>query len=254
EAGSVKEVLEMAGVVDYHMEEYQISAVETAIALLLNPMLHGLLLMLIIGGIYFELQSPGVGFPGLAALIGAVLYFAPLYLEGLAANWEIAMFVLGLALLALEIFVIPGFGIAGLSGIMLIFFALIFTLIRNDFFDFEYVPSNDIVIAMFQVLAPIILMIILAVVTGKSIIKSRIFQKLVLKQTQAAAEGFTVTLDEEVPIIGKKGIVLADLRPAGKVDIGGRVYDASTDGEYVNKGQEVKVTEIMGNYIMVEKP
>jgi membrane-bound serine protease (ClpP class) len=80
----------------------------------------GILLLLMLGGIYFELQTPGIGFPLLAAFIAAVLYFAPLYLEGLAANWEILMAVIGLALLAVEIFVLPGFGIAGISGLILL--------------------------------------------------------------------------------------------------------------------------------------
>ena len=74
---------------------------------------------MIIGGIYFELQTPGVGFPIIASIIAAILYFVPYYLNGLAANWEIILFFVGVVLLIVEIFIIPGFGIAGISGIIL---------------------------------------------------------------------------------------------------------------------------------------
>src|SRR3546814_20909687 len=81
-------------------------------------MISGVLLMLIIGGIYFEMHSPGIGFALIVSLTAAALYFMPLYVEGLAANWEILLFFAGLVLLALELFVIPGFGVAGILGIM----------------------------------------------------------------------------------------------------------------------------------------
>ena len=62
--------------------------------------------------------SPGIGFALVVAILGAVLYFAPLYIEGVAQNWELILFIIGLALLAVEIFVLPGFGIAGVAGII----------------------------------------------------------------------------------------------------------------------------------------
>jgi membrane-bound serine protease (ClpP class) len=80
--------------------------------------------LLIIGGLYFELQSPGIGFALIVSLIAAVLYFAPLYLEGLAANWEIVMFIVGVLLIVAELFFFPGFGIAGIAGIVLVVMGL----------------------------------------------------------------------------------------------------------------------------------
>ncbi|MFR0836492.1 MAG: hypothetical protein ACLSG8_10515 [Barnesiella sp.] len=113
------------------MREYRPSVYDEIVGFLLNPALQAILVMIIIGGIYFELQTPGIGFPSAAALIAAVLYFAPLYLDGLAANWEILLFVAGVVMLILEIFVIPGFGIAGISGIVLMIGALVLALLGN---------------------------------------------------------------------------------------------------------------------------
>lgn len=124
-AESVEEVLCAEGVEGYTVRAYEPTTMDAVVGFLINPVLRGLLVMIIVGGIYFELQTPGVGFP-LAAAVGAcLLYFAPLYVEGLAGNWEIVAFVVGVLLLLLEVFVIPGFGVAGISGIVLVVGALV---------------------------------------------------------------------------------------------------------------------------------
>ena len=104
---------------------------------MMSPVLQGIFLMMIIGGIYFEVQSPGLGLPSIIAILGAVLYFSPLYIHGLAMNWEIVMFVIGLILLGVEIFVTPGFGVAGIIGAILSLGALIFAMVDNDLLYFE---------------------------------------------------------------------------------------------------------------------
>ena len=111
---------------------------------LTSSALHGILILIILGGIYFELQTPGVGFPSLAALVAGVLYFAPLYIDGLAENWEILLFVVGVVLLAIELFLIPGFGVAGVSGIVCIVLGLMFSMLDNDGLDFSTVSSSDL--------------------------------------------------------------------------------------------------------------
>ena len=139
-AESVDEVLEKQLKYDnYELIPFEPSAWDNIKGFLMSSVIQGLLIMLIIGGIYFELQTPGIGFPLGVAITAAVLYFAPLYIDGLAANWEIIIFIIGLVLLGLEIFVIPGFGIAGISGIVLIIAGLVLSLINNVDFDFSLV-------------------------------------------------------------------------------------------------------------------
>ncbi|MCD6596743.1 MAG: nodulation protein NfeD, partial [Bacteroidales bacterium] len=84
EAENIREVLKLAGINNYELKEYKPTTLDKIIHFLVNPMVSGILIMLIMGGIYFELQSPGIGFPLGAAVIAAIIYFAPLYLEGLA--------------------------------------------------------------------------------------------------------------------------------------------------------------------------
>lgn len=136
-AENVEEVLRKTGFENARIEEYKPSFIERIIGFLVHPVVSGLLIMAIVGGIYFEMQSPGIGFPLGVAILGAILYFAPLYLEGLAENWEILLFIAGLILLAVEIFVLPGFGVAGILGISLVFLGLVLSLLHNVRFNFE---------------------------------------------------------------------------------------------------------------------
>ena len=102
---TIDEAIQHYGFVDYEKYELKLSAADTFIDFLISPYVHGILIMVIVGGIYFELQSPGIGFPSIASIAAAMLYFAPLYVEGLAENWEILVFIAGLVLIILEVFV-----------------------------------------------------------------------------------------------------------------------------------------------------
>jgi membrane-bound serine protease (ClpP class) len=130
-AESVDEVLtKHLGYGAYELKSYRPSLWDNLKGFLMSPYLQSLLILVIIGGIYFELQTPGIGFPSAAAVLAAILYFAPLYMDGLAQNWEILIFVAGVLLTLAEIFVIPGFGLAGISGVILIIVGLTLSLLK----------------------------------------------------------------------------------------------------------------------------
>ncbi|HML85209.1 MAG TPA: nodulation protein NfeD, partial [Bacteroidales bacterium] len=101
-AENIPELLAKVGIDKYTIIKQEITPLDKFINFLINPLVSGVLIMIIVAGIYFELQTPGIGFPSFAAIAAAVLYFAPLYLEGLAANWEILLFIIGLILLLLS--------------------------------------------------------------------------------------------------------------------------------------------------------
>ncbi|MDE6049343.1 MAG: nodulation protein NfeD, partial [Paramuribaculum sp.] len=115
-AENIDGVMKGIDVDDYRIKEFSATWIDSLLGFLTNPAVQGILIMLIVGGIYFELQTPGMGFPSVVAIMAAVLYFLPLYLTGIASSWVILLFLVGLLLLLLEIFVIPGFGIAGIAG------------------------------------------------------------------------------------------------------------------------------------------
>lgn len=240
ELEDIDAVLARVGISNYEIKTYELSSSNKIIALFLNPFVSGILILIIIGGIYFELQTPGVGFPIIASVIAAILYFTPYYLNGLAENWEIALFFVGILLLAVEVFVIPGFGVAGVLGMIFTLGSLSLVMLNNDFFDFSFVDGDRIFLAIATTLAGLIGSIMIMFLGGVRLANSAAFKRIALQDTQSKEQGFTSRFINE-SMIGKKGVAHTILRPSGKVMIDGTVYDAFTRGEYVNQGADIEV-------------
>jgi membrane-bound serine protease (ClpP class) len=243
QAENIEQVLAIAGISNYTIIEFVPTALDKVIGFLIHPIVHGLLIMIIIGGIYFELQTPGVGFPLAAALFAAVLYFAPLYLEGLAEHWELVLFFVGIVLIAVEIFAIPGFGVAGVSGIILMVTGLALSMIDNIVFSFDgFAGFEAILKALFIVITSSLLSLLLSLWISKKLFTSRTFPNLALNTVQDTMKGFVgVESKIQKETIGKKGIAHTLMRPSGKVLIEGEIYDAKSETGYIEKGNPVKV-------------
>lgn len=240
QVGSIDEVLKANAIRDYEVDRFELNAADKIIEFFINPFISGILILIIIGGIYFELQTPGATFPILAAGIALVLYLIPYYLNGLADNWEIIALFVGLVLIAAEVFVIPGFGIAGITGIILTVCSLILIMVNNNFFDFEFVPPASILYAVAAAFGGLLGGICLLFIGGSKIADTKFFKRIALTDTQESRRGYTSSFIKE-PIIGKTGIAHTVLRPSGKVMIDGQLYDAITRGEFIEKGQAVEV-------------
>ena len=250
-AESVDQLLKNIGINKYELIEYQPSRLEIIIGFLVNPMLSGLLLMVIIGGIYFELQTPGIGFPLGAAVIAAILYFAPHYLEGLANNYEIGLFLFGLLLIGIELFVIPGFGIPGILGILLTITGLALSMVENIGFDFTFTRSDDIIQAFIIVFSAFIGAIAISVYLGSRLLNTRLFNHLILNTTQPSSKGYAGVDLTENQLVGKTGVAATILRPSGKVEIEGGIYDATAEIGYIEKGSHVKVVRFATTKLFV---
>lgn len=240
----IQDVIDKAGMKNYEIREYHATGIDRIIGYLVNPMVSGLLIMAIIGGIYFEFQTPGATFPIAIAIAAAIAYFAPLYLEGLAENWEIVMFITGVILLAVEIFVIPGFGVAGILGIIFIVSGLVLSLLNNDWFNFNGIGASRIYSALGTVLISIVLAFILSLWGSSKIFGSRkgIFSNVALTTVESKEEGYIGVDVHSSSMTGKKGIAETVLRPAGKISVDGTIYDAMTEGSFINRGEKVKIT------------
>ncbi|HSV77551.1 MAG TPA: NfeD family protein [Bacteroidales bacterium] len=253
-ADNITEMLELAGIENYEIIEQRLTLIDRVIAFLINPVIAGLLIMLILGGIYFELQTPGVGFPILVAIAAAVVYFAPLYIEGLAANWEIILFILGVVLLGVEIFVTPGFGVAGVTGAVFIATGLVMAMLGNEGFDFSGVPFNEILIALSVVVISFFLSLILSFYIGKKLFtQTTHFKGLALAAVQETESGFTSANIQIKNIVGKTGMAFTILRPSGKVEIEGDIYDATAVTGFIDKGQQVRVVKYETSQVFVVK-
>jgi len=248
---TLKEILARSGIDNYTIDRFEIGTIEKIIAVFLNPFISGILLLVIVGGIYFELQTPGIGFPIIASVIAMILYFVPYYLNGMAENWEILAFMVGFLLLALEIFVIPGFGIFGVTGLIMVLGSMVLVMVNNDVFDFTFVNESDLFIAITTTLGGVVGAIMLLFFGGIRITQTKMFSKIALLTVQKTDEGYTSKyLKEEM--IGKKGLAYTVLRPSGRVMIEGQLYDAFTRGGYVKKDDEIIVIGDEGTSLKVK--
>jgi len=251
---NVSEVMKLNKMENARIVEYKPTKLELFIGFMVNPVVSGILIMLILGGIYFEMQAPGIGFPLGVAVLAAVLYFSPLYLEGLAANWEILMFIIGLILIALEIFIVPGFGITGISGITLAFSGLVLSLIKNVNFSFDEVQGNDLLIALGTVFIGTIGGIGLAIYLSQKLFTAETgrFAHMSLKEVMSLESGYLGVDPELLLLRGKKGVSITTLRPSGKINIDGQTYDAMAMSGMIDKGTNIVVTKVEAAQLYVE--
>ncbi len=251
EAKTMDEALKLAGITDFSVTTYKPTDIDKVIGWLINPAVSGVLILIMLGGIYFELQTPGIGFPIAASFIAALLFFAPYYLEGLAENWEILLFFAGILLMAAEVFVIPGFGVAGASGIVLMVAALILSMVGNVGFNFEPVDGTALFTSAATVLTSLSLSIVGVIALGLKLLQSPMFSKLILKAEQNANEGYVSNAELDHSWKGKTGVASTDLRPAGKVSINGKLKDAITEEGYIESGSKVLITGISNAQLKV---
>ena len=231
---------------------YEEKTVDSIISFFLSPAVSGILIILIIGGIYFELQTPGVGFPLAIALSAAALYFIPYYLNGLAENWEILAFVIGIILLAVEFFILPGFGVFGVAGIVLTLGGLVLGMLPNQAFDFELVPSSQLFGALLTVILSALAAVGMVFWLTPKVNEWGAFKHLTLASTQESSQGYTSRIYAE-SLLGKTGKVHSRLRPSGKVELDGEIYDAYSRGEFLEQGEAIKVISTEGTSLRVKK-
>ena len=253
---SVEEIIESLGIKTYELKTYNPSPLDKMIGFLINPFVSGILIMIIIGGIYFELQSPGVGFPLVASIIAALLYFAPLYLEGMAEHWELIVFIVGVILIMVEIFAIPGFGVAGVAGIIAIITGLTFSLVDNVVFENPEFTGEGLGLLMKSlsiVLVSILLGLIISLWASRKLLTTTAFSNLSLKSEQRKEDGYIGVETQQQSLIGETGIAHTVLRPSGKVKIKEKLYDAKSEYGLIEKGTEIKVIRYETGQVYVVK-
>lgn len=227
------------------------------IQLLLNPLLQSIFMMMIIGGIFVEIRTPGIGLPLLTAIIGALLYFAPGYIGHLVESWEILLFIVGLVLIGIEIFVLPGFGVCGISGIIAVVISLTFAMVDNvELFHWDGTLNLQPII---QPLGIVIISSSAAIFGSvwlvKKLYSTRSFDHIALRQEMKAEDGFTGVVSGLEYLKGETVTVLTDMRPGGKVQTSdGRIVEATLKyGGFASKGEILKVIDAEQGRLYCEK-
>ncbi len=219
------------------------------------------LMIIILLGAYVEFHTPGVGVPGLVAVIALAVFVGTPYLTGLADMWDIVFILLGIVLLILELFVIPGFGLAGIAGVLMILMGMFWTFVPNEPGPWHVVPTmqgtwNAIRQGLVSMVTAMVVSMVAMVYLAKWLPASRFGSKLVLSAELAREETIKTglstikTIDVEV---GARGETLSILRPAGKARIDGQRRDVVTQGEMIEQGKAIEVLVVRGNRVVVRE-
>jgi len=228
-----------------------------------SPAVMAVLVMLALLGVYIEFNTPGVGLPGLVAVICFTIIISSKYLHGMA-NWvEVALFVIGILLLMVEIFVLPGFGIAGFAGILCILAGLFGMLVKNPPDKLPWpqdVPAwNDFTWGVAGLASGFFGFVVLAWFLTKYLPKFQFLSGLILLPT-AAKKGSEFEVSMTAPVesktaivnIGDIGEVVSILRPTGKAKFGDAMVDVVAEADFLDKGTKIEIIEIHGNRVVVK--
>lgn len=251
---SVKAILAHYDMAGSQLEAFKPTGVDKVKGFMLSPVVSGILIMLIVGGLYFELQTPGVGFPLVIAIAAAVAFFVPLYIDGLVQNIDIVLFIVGVVLLLIEIFAIPGFGITGIAGIAGIVAGLSLALVDNDMV-FSWQPDSGVTLlrAVAVVIVALTLSAFGCVALGGALIKSPRIPALALRRSLSLEDGYVGVAVHGDSLVGQEGKAETVLRPSGKVIIGGKSYDAVSVQGMLEQGCEVVVERVETNQVYVRR-
>jgi len=242
----------------YDIESWEISTdtltpADRAVGVITGPAVTGLLVLIGLLALFFEITTPGFGVPGTVAVICFGIVFAGYALLGTVGSIELLLFVIGLVLIVVELFLIPGFGVVGIAGILLVALSLILSMqgfvwpryewewsvFRRNIFVVAAASAGSI--AAFAVLASVLP-------------RLKPFSRLTLQTEQRVEEGYSVQEPASgARLLGKKGSAITTLRPSGKADFDGEVMPVETDGEFLSAGCTVEIIEVSGNRILVRR-
>lgn len=228
---------------------YRSSLTDDILGFLANAGVRAVLVMLIVGGIYMEMKTPGLGLAGGVALVATILMFLPVLISGPVATWVLICLLAAVILIALEIFVVPGFGLTGISGIVLLVIA-IFGMMTADGATIATVSAGR---ALIIILSGVVLAAALILYLTSSYAPAFVRRHSELLTELRNSEGFVGVDMEPARLVGKEAHTSTVLRPAGKIIIDGTTYDAVSTGAFIEPDKPVKVVKYENAQLYVEE-
>jgi membrane-bound serine protease (ClpP class) len=220
---------------------------ESLVRFLTHPVMSSLLMTIGLLGIIIEVRTPGFGVPGAVGIVSLGLFFWGHYLVRLA-GWEVLLLLaLGVGLLGIELFILPGFGVTGFLGIGAILGSLTMTLVGSG------ATYEAMAWAAFRVLGSVLVAIVMGLIAFRFLPRLPVGRRLVLETALPVDAGFASAPVTDQSWLGKKGAADTTLRPAGIARIEGMRVDVVTEGEYVEAGEPIEVIRVDGNRIVVRR-
>lgn len=248
---SEEAVIEEFGYGDHEQHRIDMRWDEALFAFLTNPLISSLLVLAAMGGIYIEVRTPGFGVPGMIGFTALALLFGANLVVGMASWVDLLLVLVGIGLIVVELFVLPGFGFIGISGVVLLLAGVYLGLTRVPVpeYTWDYERMYDAVLTislgMFWFMGFVML-------SSYFLPKSPLFRALVLADSQQQAQGYMVQTEEKERVrVGMRGVATSSLRPAGRGRFEGKTYDIMTRGEFLDKGAPLVIIRVEGNRLVV---
>ncbi len=244
-ADTLEEALEKIGLGGAQRRSTAPNWAENVVRFLTNPVVSSLLISIAMIGILIEIRTPGFGVPGALGVTSLGLFFWGHWLVQLVGWEEILLAAVGIVLLALELLVIPGFGVAGILGIAAILASLVLSL----------VAAGDTVTIVMEAMARVAFSMVLALVGSLVLLRFLprlpFGRRLVLERGLAASKGYASAPESDARMLGKRGRATTPLHPAGIAEIDGQRVDVVSEGDLIDVGETIQVTRVDGNRIVV---
>jgi len=251
EAKDVEQVLDLYGLTGATIHYIKPNWAENLARFLTSGVIASLLLTAGILAIYTEVRTPGFGLPGFIGTVCLMLFFGGQYIVGLAGIEDLILFALGVILIAVEIFILPGFGIAGVLGITALIGSFIMAMVKyKPSVPIDvYIPS--LVNAGTVVTVSLFSSVILGAVMMRFLPKSHMFSRLILADSTSDETGFQAPPPNLKTYLGKIGVTTTSLRPSGTILIEDSPVDVVTEGDFIEPGRRVQVVQVEGTRVVV---
>ena len=247
-ADTVDAALAAAGLAGAEVRPVTQTWAETFVRFITHPVVASLLMSLGLLGLLVEIRTPGFAVPGTVGLISLGLFFWGHWIVRLAGWEELLLLALGVVLLALEVFVFPGITVAGVAGVIAIVAGLGLSLVGDG------ATVSVLITVLGRVAMSILLAMFGAVLLLRALPYLPFSRRLVLATAMQAEEGYISAPESDRIWLGRRGVALSPLRPAGIAEIDGSRVDVVSDGGFIDAGIEIEVTRVDGNRIVVRQP
>jgi membrane-bound serine protease (ClpP class) len=247
-AETLEGALAAAGLADAEIRYAAETWAESFVRFLTNPVVSSLLMTIGLLGLLVEIRTPGFAVPGAVGLISLGLFFWGHWIVQLAGWEELLLVAVGVALLAVEVFLIPGFTVAGVAGIVALVAGLGLTLVGAG------ATGNTIVVALGRVALSVLLALAGGLALLRLLPRLPFGRRLVLRTGEDSTLGYVSPPESDRQWLGRAGTALSPLRPAGIAEIDGARVDVVSDGGFIEAGTPILVSRVDGNRIVVRQP
>ncbi len=246
-AESLEEALEKLGLGSAEIRRASLNWAEELVRVLTNPVVSSILLTVAMLGIIIELRTPGFGVPGALGIGSLGLILWGHWLVQLAGWEEVLLAIAGVVLLGLEVFVIPGFGIAGALGIVAVLAGLVLSLVGQGN------TTELLMLVAARVVFSLLFALVASMVLLRFMTRSPIGRMLVLDTGLGSDQGYASAPRSDMELMGKQGVALSPLHPAGIAQIDGNRVDVVSDGSLIEPGEAILVDKVDGNRVVVKR-